>query len=509
MAQVSNSKEINRRTYGNWRRPVAAGLGAFSAAATGVIFAGMIIGILAHVAGGFRASVPTAITVLLVLAPLAIKDKHGLTLGQKGVVFVGYFFNKQMKQTLYRSGPLGQVPYGTNQLPGLGASMQLMQAYDAYNRPFALIYTPSQASYTVVVEAQPDGESLVDQEQIDIWVAHWGQWLALLGNEAGVEAASVTVETAPDTGHRLMQEVAARSDVNAPRFAREVLDQIVMTYPSGSATVRAWVAVTFSASSHAGGRKKKPDEMAREIGTLLPGLTENLQATGAGACRPMPSEDLCEVVRTAYDPAVSDTFDAARLEDPDDSTGGNELRWSDVGPAAAEAFWDYYVHDSGVSCSWVMTVAPRGIVQSSILSRLLAPHSDVARKRITLYYRPIDAGIAAGIVETDRRNADSRVASQPKPSSRLMVDQKAAAATANEEASGAGLVNFGMVVTATVLDKEDLNDAKATLDTLAGSARLLLRPAYGSQDVAFAASLPLGLILPKHLRTPASIRSGL
>ena len=38
-----------------------------------------------------------------------------------------------------------------------------------------------------------------------------------------------------------------------------------------------------------------------------------------------------------------------------------------------------------------MTQAPRGLVQSGVLARLLAPHRDIARKRVTLLYRPIDA----------------------------------------------------------------------------------------------------------------------
>jgi hypothetical protein len=38
---------------------------------------------------------------------------------------------------------------------------------------------------------------------------------------------------------------------------------------------------------------------------------------------------------------------------------------------------------------------------------------------------------------------------------------------------------------------------------------VLLRRAYGSQDTAFAASLPLGLVLPKHILLPTEIREAL
>jgi hypothetical protein len=38
---------------------------------------------------------------------------------------------------------------------------------------------------------------------------------------------------------------------------------------------------------------------------------------------------------------------------------------------------------------------------------------------------------------------------------------------------------------------------------------VLLRRAYGAQDTAFAASLPLGLVLPKHVLLPTEIREAL
>ena len=60
-----------------------------------------------------------------------------------------------------------------------------------------------------------------------------------------------------------------------------------------------------------------------------------------------------------------------------------------------------------------------------------------------------------------------------------------------------------MVVTATVTELDRLDDAKAALVNLSAAARILLRPAYGSQDSAFAASLRhSGLVLPAHLKVP-------
>jgi hypothetical protein len=82
-------------------------------------------------------------------------------------------------------------------------------------------------------------------------------------------------------------------------------------------------------------------------------------------------------------------------------------------------------------------------------------------------------------------------------------------ATAEEEANGAGLVNFGMVVTATVTDPTRAADAKAAIENLSATARLRLRVVTGAQDSAFAAALPLGIVLPKHLKLPAELRGAL
>jgi hypothetical protein len=209
-------------------------------------------------------------------------------------------------------------------------------------------------------------------------------------------------------------------------------------------------------------------------------------------------------VRVAYEPGAARQFDRARA-----AGQVAKLSWNDVGPTAAQADWDVYRHDDAVSVTWSMSEAPRGEVTSGVLHRLLRPHGDIDRKRVTLLYRPLDSARAARIVEQDKRNADFRVNSAARPSARALVEQRAAQATAAEEARGAGLVNFGMVVTATVASADRLEAARQAIEHLAPTARIALRPVYGSQDSAFAAGLPLGLVLRSHLRVPNELRDSL
>lgn len=492
------------RSYGNWRRPSSAGLLGLGSVGTAVLLGGLIMVVLTVMTAGIGIATIVAVGLGGVLGLLVFKDAHGQSLLTRAGSRVGWWSARSRGQHLYRSGPLGTALWGSHQLPGLAAPTRLSEHHDSYGRPFALLHTPATGSYAVVIGTEPDGAALVDQEQVDDWVADWGHWLANLGDELGIQAAAVTIETAPDSGTRLQREVAANIDPDAPEFARAMLRETVLRYPVGSSTVKAFVTITYAAIPRAGAKKRSTDEMARELASRLPGLTAGLQATGAGAAHPVSARELCEIVRIAYDPSAALLIDQAHAdgEDPD-------LPWSDIGPSAAEASWDGYRHDDAYSCTWAMTQAPRGNVQSSVLGRLLAPHRDIARKRVTLLYRPIDAARAAAMVESDLRAAEFRQTSTSKPAARDVLAVRAAAATAGEEAGGAGLINFGMLITATVNSAEQRADAQAAIDNLSATARLRVRPVYGSQDSAFAAALPLGLVLARHLRVPAELREKL
>ncbi|KDP92154.1 MULTISPECIES: SCO6880 family protein [Clavibacter] len=492
------------RTYGNWRKPRTRGVGGLGMFPTMFGFAGAVMVIIVATNKGLVAGVITAAVFAGVLAAVAVKDKHG----ESGMIRImnraGWLFARNRGAHLYRSGPLGFAEWGTAQLPGLAAGSRLTEWKDSYGRPFALIEVPSTNDFTVVLGAEPDGSALVDQEQVDIWVAEWGSWLEALADEPGLVAASVTLETAPDTGTRLASEVLGRIDDRGSAFSKSVLRKIVATYPAGAATIKAYVAITFAGAARTGAARRSPEEMGRELAYRLPGLTSGLSSTGAGAARPLTAQDLCEVVRIAYDPA------AAILIDQANSAGqATELYWPEVGPTAHQAAWDSYRHDSALSVSWMMSQAPRGNVGESILSRLLAPHRHIARKRVTMLYRPIDPARAAAIVEADKRDAEFLVGSTKNPTGRSRKDVIAAFANESEESGGAGLVNFGMVVTATVQDPATIEDARAAVDSLSAQARIRLRVVHGSQDSAFAAGLPLGLVLPRHLAIPHDIRDQL
>lgn len=493
-------------TYGNWRRPTSAGVFGLGAIGTGVLLAGGIATVLTmRLAGLLAALIPVALLGVVLLLLLRKDLRYGRTGLQRLAVRAGSWGAQATGANLYRSGLLGFIPHGRHQLPGLAAGSELTEHRDTWDEPFALIAYPSTGDYVVALVTEPDGAALVDPQQVDLWVAKWGAYLAMCGGESGLVGVQVVIETAPDSGTRLRGEVEGNVDADAPAVAQAILREVVDTYPQGAATVKAWVVLTFSAWLRGGGKRRTTEQVARDLAIRLPGLRQGLAETGAGAAYPATARDLCEELLVAFDPAAAHRVDSARASGVDLG-----LSWDQVGPVAAQATWEDYRHDSGLSVSWEMSEAPRGEVFSSVLAHLVDAHPDVARKRVALLYRPHDSAAAATTVERDKKAAETRVREAGKRATdRDLANRDSARQAAREEAKGAGLTTLGMVVTATVTDPDRLPDAVAAVDNLSATARVGLRRVYGSQDSAFAFALPLGLVPSRHLAVPSEIRDNL
>lgn len=487
-------------TYGNWREPRSAGIGRLNFAGTIALLAGTMAAIIAMAVGGLIAAAVVFAAMSLVLAMVAVRGSDGLTLAQKVGARAAFSRSRSAGSNLYRSGPLGRTQWGEHQLPGVLARSSLTEHEDSFGRPFAVVSYPRSSHSAVVLVTEPPGLSGLDPQHVDDTVAAYGGFLTALGLEPDVVAAAVTIETAPDPGLRFQREVNLRLAATAPEFARRVMTETLELGGAGSSTVRAWVTITFRRD--VGRRTRDVPTFGRELAVRVPHFVRQLAATGAGGIRPATAQDLCEMVRTAYDPAAS-----RGIEETVTAGERQELTWGDVGPAAAEARWGDYVHDSGRSITWTMSSAPRGSVYSSVLSSLLAPTSGVARKRVTLLYQPLSAAAAAKVVEDDLRNARNLAAGN-RPSARAAVELDAAKQTAVEEAQGSGLVDFGMVVTATLEQDSDvtLEELRHTIQNSSAPARVRLRVAYGAQDSAFAAGLPVGLVLPSLVNAPKAMQ---
>lgn len=498
------------RTYGGWRRPGRPGLGHLGFAPTIVVFVGLVATVAA-VAFSARLAIAIAVCFAVALAPVVVSNRHHRSGVQAINARVTWAFARATRRHLYRSGPTGALPEARFALPGLAAPIQATTAFDSAGRPFALLHHPGRHTLTAVIQASPEGGSLVDDATVDHWVASWGEFLAALGQEQCLVAASVTVETAPDPGTRLAAQIRGRMQPDAPELARSVLEEILASYPASAALTTAAIALTWTTTAGAGGGRRSVAEVAAAIGRRLPALCLALATTGAGAARPMTVEQLAGAIRGAFDPEVAGEIEAAEP---------GALAWEDCGPVSHDESPGAYAHDGAVSVSWTMTAPPRGAVPCTVLVPLLAPHPDIARKRVTLLYRPHSAAQAATLVERDHRDALFSANASRIPRAVDLAKLRAAQQAAEEDARGAGMVRFGLIVTATVSTRpsspvsphcgpdtaEALARAASAVEALATTSRLVLRRAWRCQATTFLAGLPLGLVLPQHLRIPSEFK---
>jgi hypothetical protein len=484
---MPNPTATRHRTYGNWRRGERAGLFGLgpTATAAALVLMAVSVGLLAL---STVAGVVFAVTGVMAMAPLAIRF-NGRTGLQVLAARVKWWMGRSARQHMYFSGIASPVS-DTNRLPGILARSRVYEVETGRAGRIAVVVVPQSRHYTVTLRCAPEGSELVDEDVIDSRIARLAGWLSSLCREPMLVQAQVSVETTPDPGTALANEVGSTTRPDAPDLARQVLEQVVLSYPAGSAKVDTLVSLTFCPPLS---RKWSTEEMCREVAARLPYLHAGLVGAGGSAIMPLTADALMRVVRGAYDPAA--TVDL-------DRDAGTTLDWSQVGPVAARESWDHYRHDSGVSRTWGMSEAPRGVVFSNVFSRLSEPDDAFLRKRTTIVYRPYRPNEAARLVESDKRDARFTASKRSRPTARELVDVDAADQAAEEEATGAGMVRFTVLVTATVRTEEELEDANSIIRSRAGEARLSVRPMYGCQAACFAAGLPTGLVLSAHATIP-------
>ncbi|WP_300345596.1 SCO6880 family protein [Nesterenkonia sp.] len=508
---MSQDVEVLKGMFGNLTLPKRSGILGLSMGASLVLVPCFLLSI------GFLATqrLLTAVAaiavplVLLALAPITrAADPSGRSIYRRLMIRFMQRRKEKSGQALYLSGASGHTPDGTTRLPGLLARAELTEHVGSHDLQFGMIRLSGRGShlYTVVLEAFPDGDALIDEDRLRRYVDHWGAWLSDRSLDENVKAASVVVESAPDTGMRLNRLLTSKRAEGAPEFSTAVTEAIAEEYSAGSPQVTVKVTVTFDGRDLGTGKDRGTAEMAEEIGARLPAIVGGLTTTGAGRVEVCTAQEIVDSTYLAYDPHAQVAMEEDKL-----NNGGTGLSWEDVGPTFHYDALDRYAHQRAISASWTLFDKPEGFFGPRSLQRALDPISGVMRKRVTLLYRPIPRSQTAAEAERELKN--SRFAgSQARDDQRAKNRRDAALKTQQEEARGAGMTRFGMIVTVT-LDGEDPEHAHDELRRLRrqipqsfSDTRLRLREALGNEAVTFQAGLPLGLVLPEHMLLPEDFR---
>ncbi|MEV0109230.1 SCO6880 family protein [Nocardia sp. NPDC050799] len=481
---------MTTRVYGRWEKPRSAG---FFGLTWGVSLLGL--GLIITVMVGFMITRSLSVAGILlavaavVFTPLAV-TRGGRTGWELLLLRAQFAAARARGEHIYRAGRFAKIP-GIAKLPGLLADSRLAEYETPGGKRFAMLHIRRSDHYTVVLRVVPRGKELVDQDRIDAWVEGYGQFLAAQSRGGEVVAVTAVLENVVETRLKQAREVGRLVRPNAPEYAQAVMREAAADSGGVGVRIEARIAVTYRAIGR-GRIRRDTAEQAREIGQRLQGVLSQLARAGLPAT-PLQAWEVLGLVRTRYDLASQRDVETAG---PAITTTQS---WDSVGPLAHLDRWDHYVHDGARSITWEMDAAPRGAVMENVLEELLRPRADVPRKRVAIVYRLHSAAEATTLVDSDFRDAVAAEQTERGISSaaaRIRVGNTGAAR--DEQARGAGLTRFGLLVTVSDHLDADLPGIEASVQGMAAASRLGVRRCYGSQASAFAASLGIGLILPAH-----------
>ena len=173
------------RTYGGWREPRSAGIGALTMRETMAALSGLIVVIATMMIANVLWAGGVLVVEAGVLYLVTTKDRHGMSLLDKGAERLRFRRAARSGATRYVSGPLApRYTTGGFRLPGVLWRSTLSEHTDSVGRPFALVHHGDK-SLAVVMALSPPGTGLVDLDQANDLVALFGHWLGNLAGTAG------------------------------------------------------------------------------------------------------------------------------------------------------------------------------------------------------------------------------------------------------------------------------------------------------------------------------------
>ena len=482
------------RVYGNWHKPRSPGLWGFGALSLGLLMSGVVLSIVVLLKSTIAGALCLLATMVVVL-PMRVRDRYGRDLWQRARGPGGVEARSGEGPGPLPVGTPGQDRSGHPRPAGPRRGHQALDAFDGLG--------------PALRPAPPPRRRPGDRRHRDLgrrrgaarratrstpgWPSGASGWprSAPSRDSSGV---AVTVEASPDSGVRLRREVEGRLAPGRPRSPPRSCGRSSTSTrrdrprsPAGSRSPGRWPPGSKGAG-RAGSRRWRS-----RSATGCPSSPRPWRDRG-GPGRPMTVGELAAAFRVAYDPGVH-----AWVEEAATTGTGSPVT------TAARGHRQYdsdYRHDGGVLGHLGDGRGPAGPRALERAGPGVGPHPEIARKRVTLLYRMHDPAEAAQVVEQDFRDAVFNKSSAKGLQVGTTPRGRPGERTADEEARGAGLALFALLVTATVTDEERARRGRRPrrgprARRTPGAAAELGHPGGGLRR-----GLPLGLVLPHHLAVP-------
>ncbi|MFD6057841.1 SCO6880 family protein [Rhodococcus wratislaviensis] len=494
------SETPERRTYGGWHEPSTTYIGGIGKKLFYTFCILISLSILGLMIGLWVVSVPMLLTIGL--AWLLMAWRYGGRSGYEVITTrVGWRRQKRGGSHILRAGALSNQAGGRVRLPGVAANIELWWGIDALGRKFAMMHLPTTHQYTIHLRCTVPGFGGAEQSRIDLDVANWGEFINLNGQAGDIDCVATTIEWLPETGARAESNVADMCAPGGSPIAQAAVRETITDVDSQGLQFHARMSITWRAKTAAA--RRDPMVMLGDLAQRIPAICRNLaelRVTGV----PMSDNLIAAVVRRSYDPRTGVEAVAEQVARTDEPL----VSWLDAGPVTAEETKASYFHDGAVSRTWEMHIPPRGKPNEQVLRSLLEANAKAPRKRITLLHRPLSPADAAAAVERSFLSAlTASNTNRGLGTARGDLGLRAAEQTRREEADGAGVTDFSLLVTATADSEAELNRIAEDIIEMGQHARIGLRPCYRYQAAAFLGGLAIGVLLPDHASTPKSLQA--
>ena len=489
--------------FGNWLTAAPATLGGLTQRGWGVLIVGIMCMVLSVVAQKWALGLSLLGGALLF--DLVFVIRFGATPGRTIAAVIGdkigHGRRTASREALYRSGLFSNLPpEAASALPGPLANLEELDGVDGAGQPYTLLYHPSVRSLAVTFACTPDGTDLQPQEHIDAQVSHFGGWHSMLSRDSAIEGAVIVVDSALASSEPLIERIDRSIAAHAPTIAQDATREAARRLPPRDASVDVYTTAVWSVPKLGGDL----DDAAAEVAAKLPAHRQQLMSSGAGQVYAATSEELARVVRVAYNPDRSREFGT-------DDIDGRPLRTrlTSAGPEVlSDAQTRVCFHDGVASMTAMMTVPPRMHITESFMQDLFAPQQKFLRKRVAVFYRPMNGGEGVGRATSLRRSLGVQ-ATAGAPNQFTQHAQILSGKLESELVQGAMMTRFAIEVTVTFHPTaKGYREATQKLKEILEGANLEYRFVDVDTSAAFHCTLPLGVLPWQYATTIQSFTEG-
>lgn len=501
---MTTAAQCEPRTYGGWRQ--SRGLGLFGMTGPETTLIGIHLFLVIGALGwGRQALVPVAVSSVVAVGLVARVD---------GYAVWTHIWREAAWHTRRPRGrgewvsPLVRFQPGNPEtLPGPLAATQMYEVAVPGHADYGAIYNTRTQEITVSFIGHAQTIGLADGEEVDIWVANWGAFLASLPDVPQISFVAVTVATATDPSPTVRRSLDEMRAANPPELAGRIMDDIADHFGAGTQRTRTTISVTFDPRWADAGWSRDPEVAIPEMHGHVLSIQAGLRQCGLTSLRPATASELAAEVRAAFSPGLAgDAYEAVNTE-----AGRAALRWDLAGPTTAAEQRTHYAHDNARTVAWGLVMPPRETVTATILAKILRPGRFT--KRITLWWHPLPAVKAQRLLEGQRFFADvkRRLAEghQAHETARDLHDRSITDEAARHEAEGAGYGTFTLVAAVTIptgdglsveAERQLLKQAELDVTNGAAGSRLTLRRLDAAHGIGLMATLPAGINIASSLQ---------